>query len=162
MRKYLVLVCALFLVAMTAGYPGLVSAEEADVDVNEAAAEETLAEEAGETMAEEEGAAFTVGRFVVAEDVVANEPEGATDTFPATADKAYGFLEATDITEDTEAVIVWHREGHEVARVSLKLRQGQRWRTYSSKNISGLPGEWKVVVEDSNGNVLKTAEFSVE
>ena len=44
----------------------------------------------------------------------------------------------------------------------MNIKQGSRWRTYSSKNLGGLKGEWKVEIQDQNGVILKLAEFKVE
>jgi hypothetical protein len=49
-----------------------------------------------------------------------------------------------------------------MARIELPLRQGPRWRTYSSKKIAGLKGNWKVELQDEGGTVLQAVEFMVE
>ena len=149
---------ALVFAAIVAGYPGPVYAEEGGA----VAGETENASVADEASAEDQASAFTISRAVVAEDVVELEPIGVADVFSADSDKAYLFLEATDIAGESEASVVWYRENEEAARVSLRIGQGQRWRTFASKNINGLPGQWKVEVEDAGGNVLKTVAFKVE
>ncbi len=105
---------------------------------------------------------FTVGRMVVSERIEDREPVGITETFSHVIEKVYCFLEAKDIIEDTSVSFVWYYGDKEMANVALPLRQGPRWRTYSSKNPAGLIGEWKVELQDAYGNVLKTVEFTVE
>jgi hypothetical protein len=110
--------------------------------------------------AEETG--FTVARLVTAEDIADREPVNVTDTFPATTERVYCFLEARLIKEDTEVSLVWYYEDQEAALVTLLLGTSNRWRTWSSKQIAGRTGKWKVVLKDSLGNELKTIEFTVE
>lgn len=105
---------------------------------------------------------FTVARLVVAQGIKDREPENVTDKFPASAETAYCFLEAKDIAQDTEAVFVWYKDGQSVAKVNLKINQGARWRTYSSKKLAGEKGDWKVELQDKDGSVLKSVEFKVE
>ncbi len=49
-----------------------------------------------------------------------------------------------------------------MAKVTLPVKQGQRWRTYSSKKLAGLKGDWEVELHDAKGTVLQTVEFTVE
>lgn len=108
------------------------------------------------------GTAFTVERFVVAEGIQDREPVNVTEKLPSSAENVYCFLEARSIAQDTDAVFVWYKENEVVARVRAPLGQGQRWRTYSSKKLNGQAGEWKVEVQDKDGNVMDTVNFTVE
>ncbi len=108
------------------------------------------------------GTAFTVERFVMAESVQDREPVNETEKFPASAEAAYCFLEARSIAQSTDAVFVWYKGDEVVARVTAPLGQGQRWRTYSSKKLNGQTGEWKVEVQDKDGHVMSTVNFTVE
>jgi hypothetical protein len=107
-------------------------------------------------------AGITVARFVTAKDVADREPVGVSATFPASTDRVYCFLEAQDISVDTEVSMVWYYEGQEAALVTLLLRESGRWRTWSSKKIAGRTGQWKVVLKDEDGNEMETAEFTVQ
>jgi len=49
---------------------------------------------------------FTVARMVVAEGVEDREPVGVSETFPASTERVYCFLEATNIADDTEVTFV--------------------------------------------------------
>jgi hypothetical protein len=114
------------------------------------------------TRAEDDTTTLTISRLVICSGIANREPVDSVSTFPAGTDKAYAFMEATDISHDVEVSMVWLHEGTEVARVILPIRQGIRWRTYSSKKLGGQPGTWRVEVQDSNGSVLASINFKVE
>lgn len=122
-----------------------------------------LAEEGSEAepMAQEAVAPFEVGRLLTATGVQDREPVGVASEFPAGTYEVYCFLEATDIMEETEATFVWYHEGVEKARVSLRLGEGPRWRTWSTKDVEGQAGQWKVEVEDPSGETVASVEFTV-
>jgi hypothetical protein len=159
-KKFLIL--AALVVCVAAGYPALAEEDFANEEAAQALEEPGAMTDEAEATAEPEAATFSVGRLVIAEYIEGMEPVGVTDLLSDDAGKAFCFLEATGITDDTDANFVWYRDDVEVARVPLRLRMGERWRTFSSKNVEGLPGNWKVAIEDASGNVLETVAFSVE
>lgn len=113
--------------------------------------------------AQEDGAKqMTINRFLACQGVEEHEPTGITDVFTADAEKAYAYLEATGISGDVEVSFVWYHSAREIARVPLSIRQGSRWRTYSSKKLAGRTGTWRVEIQDSNATVLASLEFTVE
>jgi len=152
-RTAFLIVISVLLVA----FYGVALAEEAEkaAPAESAPAQEMQAEAAP-------SASFTVDRMVITDGVENLEPMGEVSSFPASTAKAYVFLEAKDIAEDTPVSFVWYYKGEQVAKVDLTLRAGSRWRTYSSKNITGFIGDWKVELQDANGNVLKEAAFAVQ
>jgi hypothetical protein len=105
---------------------------------------------------------FTIARLVVGTGIENREPVGVAETFPASTEKVYCFLEATNIAEDTQVSFVWFYGEKEMLNFSLTLKMGSRWRTNASKNIAGMKGDWKVELRDSNGNLLKEIKFKVE
>ena len=109
-----------------------------------------------------EGASLTITRLVVGTGVENNEPVGAAEIFPASTEKVYCFLEATNIAKDTEVSFVWSYGGKEMLKTTLPLKAGPKWRTCASKNLRGLKGDWKVEIKDSEGKVLKDIKFKVE
>lgn len=115
-----------------------------------------------ETMQAVPAPTFTVARFVVAGSIENLEPVGSVNAFAAATEKVYGFLEARDIAEDTTVSFVWIYGGTETATVELPLRKGQRWRTYSSKNIGSRTGTWRVELKDAAGAVVQAIDFTVE
>jgi hypothetical protein len=112
--------------------------------------------------APKEATAFTIKRLVVGTGVENGEPVGAAETFPATTEKVYCFLEAGDIAKDTEASFVWFNGEKEMLKFNVPLKMGPRWRTFAYKNLRGLKGDWKVEIRDSDGKVLKDVKFKVE
>lgn len=115
----------------------------------------------GETAAKE-GAGFTIARLVVGTGVENREPVGVAETFPASTEKVYCFLEATNIAKDTEVSFVWFHGEEEISKISLPLKMGPKWRTNASKNLRGLTGDWKVEIKDADGNVVQDVKFKVE
>lgn len=114
-------------------------------------------------VAQEEGSALmTINRFLTCQAVEDREPVGATDTFPADTEKVYAYLEATGISADVAINFVWYHGNEEVARVPLSIKQGSRWRTYSSKKLAGRTGAWRIEIQDSAAAVLASVDFTVE
>jgi len=109
-----------------------------------------------------EGTSLTIARLVVGTGVENSEPVGAAETFPASTEKVYCFLEATQIARDTEVSFVWSYGDKEMLKTTLPLKVGPKWRTYANKNLRGLKGDWKVEIKDSEGKVLKDVKFKVE
>jgi len=123
----------------------------------EKAKQEAPAKEMGK-----EAAAFAVKRLVVGTGVENGEPAGVAETFPASTEKVYCFLEAADMAKDTEVSFVWFNGDKELSKFSVPLKQGPRWRTYAYKNLRELKGDWKVEIRDSDGKVMKDVKFKVE
>ncbi len=109
-----------------------------------------------------ESAEFTIARLVVGTGVDNGEPVGVSETFPASTEKVYCFLEATNIAKDAEVSFVWVYGQKEMLKTTLPLKMGPRWRTYANKNLMGLKGEWKVEIKGPDGKVLKDIKFKVE
>jgi len=107
-------------------------------------------------------AAFTIQRLVVGTGVDKGEPVGVAETFPASTEKVYCFLEAINIGKDTEVSFVWLYGQKEMLKTTLPIKAGAKWRTYANKNLRGLKGEWKVEIKDPDGKVLKDVKFKVE
>lgn len=116
----------------------------------------------GEEKPEAEAPGFTISRAVVGTGVEDREPVGVADTFSATTERVYCFLEANEIQKDTEVSLVWFHGETEMLRISLPLQMGPRWRTYAYKNLRGLQGDWKVQIEDASGALVKEVPFKVE
>jgi len=123
---------------------------------------EAMAPESMEMTQAEEPANMTISRFVTCQAVENHEPTGITNTFPADTEKAYAFLEATKISADVKVEFVWLHNDKETARVPVSIREGSRWRTYSSKKLAGRTGKWQVEIQDQTGAVLASLDFTVE
>ncbi len=105
---------------------------------------------------------FKIARFMIAGSIEDREPVGIVNEFAASTEKVYCFLEARDIKADTEVNFVWFYGDREMARVTLPLKKGLRWRTWSSKRLGGLKGKWRVELRDSNDQILRVATFTVQ
>lgn len=121
----------------------------------------------GQEKAKPEGAAketapFMIKRLVIGTGVENREPVGVAETFPASTEKVYCFLEATDIANDTEVSFVWFHGEKEMSSFSVPLKMGPRWRTHADKNLREIKGDWKVEIRDANGNLVKEIKFKVE
>lgn len=103
-----------------------------------------------------------VSRLFISESILGREPAGATKVFSSDLEKVYCFLEARNITRDTVITFAWYYGEKEVLTISLPVREGARWRTYSSKKLAGLKGDWMVVIRDSNKAILGKVKFIVE
>lgn len=113
--------------------------------------------------AEPQGApAFSISKMVIAGDVQDREPIGVAEVFPASTERVYCFIEATDIVENTEATVVWYHEGNEMRTFTLSLTEGPRWKTFAYKNLYGQTGNWMVEVKDKAGNSVRSIAFKVE
>ena len=114
------------------------------------------------TVADKTGSFFKIGRFVIARRIENMEPAGIVNALSSSTNKVYCFLEARDIIKNTNISFVWYFGENEVTKVDLSLRQGKRWRTYSSKKLAGSRGDWKVELQDARGTVIDTVKFTVE
>ncbi|MBI5562662.1 MAG: DUF2914 domain-containing protein [Deltaproteobacteria bacterium] len=112
--------------------------------------------------AETKQAPFTVARMVVAKGMRDKEPVDVTEVIPTSEDKAYCFIEAENITQDTDAAFAWLLGDREMRVITVRLRKGPRWRTYANKTINGQKGDWRVELRDANGAVVKAVKFRVE
>jgi hypothetical protein len=112
--------------------------------------------------APQEGAGFAIARAVLGTGVENREPAGVTAVFPATTEKVYCFLEATNIPKDMEISLTWFHGQKEMRKMNLPLKAGSRWRTYAHKNLGGLKGDWKVEIKDAEGKLLKDLTFKAE
>jgi hypothetical protein len=105
---------------------------------------------------------FEVARLVVCSDVQNRAPVDVRDVFAAETGTVFCFLEARAVQETTEVTMVWYHEEEELASVPLTIGQSPRWRTYSSKEIQGRRGNWKVYLLDHTDNTLASVQFVIE
>jgi hypothetical protein len=105
---------------------------------------------------------LTISQMVIAGSVADREPVDIASTFPASTEKVYCYLELKDVPADSEISFVWMFGQNEMGKVTQQVKISSRWRTWSSKNLGGMKGDWKVDVVDGSGAVLKSATFTVE
>ena len=107
-------------------------------------------------------AEFTIARAVVGTGVENLEPVATAETFSASTEKVYCFIEATDIAKDAEITFVWYHSDKEMSKFNAALKAGPKWRTYAHKNLYGHKGDWKVEIRDASRKILKEVKFKVE
>ena len=73
-----------------------------------------------------ESSEFTIARLVVGTGVEKAEPVGVAETFPASTEKVYCFLEATNIAKDAEVSFVWVYGQKEMLKTTLPLKMGAK------------------------------------
>ncbi len=83
-------------------------------------------------------------------------------SFPASQEKVYCFLEFKDVEKETTINVVWTLGQKEIDKIPLTIKPSPRYRTWVNKTISGMKGEWKVDVLDDKGNLLRSANFTVQ
>jgi len=105
---------------------------------------------------------LNIARMEIAGSVENREPVGVASTFPDNTEKVYCFVEVKDVLKDTSITFVWTMGSNEMGKVTQQVKQSSRWRTWSSKTVSGMRGDWKVDVLDESGAVLKSATFTLE
>ncbi len=107
-------------------------------------------------------ASLNISRMEIAGSVENHEPVGTAATFPANTEKVYCFLELKGVPQDTTITYVWTLGPNEMGKVTQQVKKSSRWRTWASKTLGGMKGDWKVDVLDESGAVLKSAAFKVE
>jgi len=107
-------------------------------------------------------AALAISRMEIAGSVENREPVGIAASFPETQDKVYCYLEFKDVPQDATITYVWTLGQNDMGKVTQQVKKSSRWRTWASKTIGGMKGNWKVDVMDESGAVLKSATFMVE
>ena len=81
--------------------------------------------------------------------------------FPAEQEKVFCYVELKDVAKDTSITFVWTFGQNEMGKVTQQIKKSSRWRTWSSKSLGGMKGDWKVDILDESGAVLKSASFKV-
>lgn len=101
-----------------------------------------------------------VHQFDFATSIDNRAPIGIDTSFAADIGNVYCFTHLKG-GKDTQIAHVWYYKDEEKARIELDV-QSDDWRTWSSKTIlENWTGRWRVMVEDSSGNVLETKSFTI-
>ena len=105
---------------------------------------------------------LNITELAVTTKIVRNKPIDSVHRISSASVKAlYCFTRISAADEDTDTTIkhVWYRDGEKAGEYELPVK-GERWRTYSKKEIQrGWAGDWRVEILDSDGNLLKTVKF---
>jgi len=107
-------------------------------------------------------AGMTIERMEIAGNLENKQPTGIAASFPATQEKVYCYIELLNVPQNTKISYVWTLGPNEMAKVTQDVKKSNRWRTWCSKSLGGMKGDWKVDVLDEAGAVLKSATFKVQ
>ena len=87
------------------------------------------------------------------------EPVDSVEQIPTDDNKIMFFTELTGMSGH-KAIHRWMHNDEIMAEIGFNVG-GDRWRVWSSKNLSPeLKGLWTVEVLDDQGNILKTSNFT--
>lgn len=103
---------------------------------------------------------FSAGitRGVFTTEIVDKEPVSELKDISVETTRVYYFTEITGLNGHT-ITHRWEYNGQVFAEVEFKV-SGDRWRTWSSKNmLSSWAGKWQVSVLDEGGNIIEQSEF---
>jgi hypothetical protein len=106
-------------------------------------------------------AGLTISTMEVAASVENRAPVGVATAFPAEQEKVFCYVELKDVAKDTSITFVWTFGQNEMGKVTQQIKKSSRWRTWSSKSLGGMKGDWKVDILDESGAVLKSAAFKI-
>jgi len=143
--------------------PGAEPGAEADSE----AEAESGAEAGAEAESDSEGARGSIGlaRLVVAGGVEGREPVEAGASFPRDGGPLYAFLEARNPTsEPLELEVAFEGpDGRSLGRIDLRIPASvPRWRTWARTRRIGDPGDWRVIVRTTEGEVVGQTPFRIE
>lgn len=103
-----------------------------------------------------------VENAVICTSVEDRQPVGVDSVFNADIGRLYCFTKLTSKTDTAEISHVWFLGNTQMAKVDLPIR-AKDWRTWSSKRILlDWVGDWKVEIQDSEGNVLYEVFFVIK
>jgi hypothetical protein len=94
-------------------------------------------------------------------DVVERACQAPARSFAADVSSVFCLSRIDGATGDAFVTHVWSFEGKEVRRAKLPVKTSS-YRTWSSKQVKGLPGTWKVEVLDPLDRSIGVVEFVVE
>jgi len=104
---------------------------------------------------------LTIEQAVMARQIEEREPVGEATVFPTDVGQVSCYTKVLGATGETYIEHVWFRDDVESARVRLPVRS-PAWRTWSSKRIRpDWTGKWTVRIEDAEGRVLDTLNFTI-
>ena len=99
-----------------------------------------------------------ISRSIFTTEIKDKEPVSELKKIPSDITRVYFFTEITGLNGHT-IIHRWEYNGQVLAQVSFQVN-GDRWRTWSSKNmLSSWIGKWQVSVLDEGGNIIEQSEF---
>jgi hypothetical protein len=106
---------------------------------------------------------FQVLDAFVGTKVVDRKLRGASDTFPASTEKVFCFVNLYDIPKKTKVTFVWfYLEKPQPEPFVLSLPAEPFWSASAERTVAGKKGDWRVEIRDVDGNKVKEMKFKVE
>lgn len=102
--------------------------------------------------------AVKVDKLVIASSIEDRTPQGEAATFPGDTKNVFTWTRITAESVPAKIKHVYYTDGKKVAEVELAIN-GSPYRVWSSKLVK--PGNWKVEIQDEDGAVLASSEFTV-
>lgn len=105
---------------------------------------------------------LTITDIQIATSIENRQPMGTDTLFTSDVGRVFCFTQVEGAADTTKISQIWYYKDQEKARVELDV-QSDNWRTWSSKSISkSWIGPWRVMIIDTEGNVLATKSFKVQ
>ena len=90
------------------------------------------------------------------------QPVGTDSIFSADTGKLYCFTKLSSQTDSSEISHVWFYQDKQMAKIELPIK-AKSWRTWSAKTIMpAWKGNWRVEVQGSEGNVIRSISFRLK
>lgn len=107
-------------------------------------------------------AGIEVKNIAICTAVENRQPMGMDSVFTADAGKLYCFTQLTSQTDTAEISHVWFYQNKEMAKINLPVK-AKTWRTWSAKTIvPAWKGNWRVEIQDANGDVISRISFRLK
>jgi len=103
-----------------------------------------------------------VKRFLLAKDVVSNEPHGDIGDIALNGAKYVAVSSFSEVTGQQGETLQyrWLYNGKQVLRIRVPVGS-KRWRSHSTKRIyGGMKGSWRVELRNSAGELLASIDFT--
>lgn len=103
-----------------------------------------------------------VRQFALTRNVQNLEPQGTIEAnYPPGTERGYAFarLDCTQVGAGETFWFYWMRNDQEVGRSKARVDVSRNWRIWSQSRI--FPGEWAVLLKDSDGRLQAERRFSV-
>ncbi len=99
---------------------------------------------------------------VICTGVTDRVPQGAAEAFASDVGKLYCFTKISGAAAGMAIKHLWYRDENLLHTQELAIG-GSPWRTWSSKTITpDMTGVWKVEIQDADGNLITTLNFTVQ
>ena len=103
-----------------------------------------------------------VDSIVICTSVENRQPIGTDSVFSSDVGKLYCFTKLSSETDTSEISHVWFYNDKQMAKINLPMN-AKSWHTWSAKTIMpAWKGNWRVEIQDSDGNVISKIPFRLK